>query len=384
MRAFVFTDASLKEHAGQFVWLEIDTEKSKNAAIRKRLGINALPTFFILDPADERVALRWVGGATLPQLTTLLADGRRAVATPASAQGATNADAALATADRLYGDGHYAEAADAYELAIAHAPANWPSYGRSMESLLYSLSSVDSSERVALIARDAYPRVAGTPSAPSVAASGLGETLELPADYPQRRELIAIHEARLKESLADPDVRIADDDRSSYMASLMDARKDAGDSTGARKAAEAWSTFLDGAATRAKTPDQRVVFDSHRLSAYLELGQPERAVPMLQQSQRDFPDDYNPPARLAVAYNAMKQWDDAIASTDRALKLAYGPRKLRIYSARVDAFTGKGDAAAARKTLEESIAYAEALPPGQRSESTIAALKKKLDAQATP
>ena len=155
--------------------------------------------------------------------------------------GATNADAALATADRLCGDGHYAEAADAYELAIAHAPANWPSYGRSMESLLYSLSSVDSSERVALIARDAYPRVAGTPSAPSVAASGLGETLELPADYPQRRELIAIHEARLKESLADPDVRIADDDRSSYMASLMDARKDAGDSTGARKAAEAWS-----------------------------------------------------------------------------------------------------------------------------------------------
>ena len=177
-------------------------------------------------------------------------------------------------------------------------------------------------------------------------------------------------------------IRIADDDRSSYLASLMDARKDAGDSTGARKAAEAWSTFLDGAAARAKTPDQRVVFDSHRLSAYIELGQPERAFPMLQQSQRDYPDDYNPPARLAAAYNAMKQWDDAIASTDRALKLAYGPRKLRIYSARVDAYTGKGDAAAARKTLEESIAYAEALPPGQRSESTIAALKKKLDGMA--
>jgi tetratricopeptide (TPR) repeat protein len=384
MRAFVFTDASLKEHAGQFVWLEIDTEKSKNAAIRKRLGINALPTFFILDPADERVALRWVGGATLPQLTTLLADGRRAVATPASAQEAATADAALATADRFYGDARYPEAADAYELAIARAPASWPSYGRSMESLLYSLSSVDSSERVALIARDAYPRVAGTPSAPSVAASGLDAAIELPAEYPQRRDLIALHESRLKESLADPDVRIADDDRSSYMASLMDARKDAGDSTGARKAAEAWSTFLDGAAARAKTPDQRVVFDSHRLSAYIELAQPERAIPMLQQSQRDFPDDYNPPARLAAAYNAMKQWDDAIASTDRALKLAYGPRKLRIYSARYDAYTGKGDATAARKTLEESIAYAEALPPGQRSESTIAALKKKLDAQGTP
>ena len=45
---------------------------------------------------------------------------------------------------------------------------------------------------------------------------------------------------------------------------------------------------------------------------YLELGQPERALPMLQASERDLPDDYNPPARLAVAYKAMKRWDEAI------------------------------------------------------------------------
>jgi hypothetical protein len=37
-----------------------------------------------------------------------------------------------------------------------------------------------------------------------------------------------------------------------------------------------------------------------------------------------------------------------------------------------------GDSAAARKTREDALAYAEALPEGQRSESAIASLKKEL------
>ena len=41
---------------------------------------------------------------------------------------------------------------------------------------------------------------------------------------------------------------------------------------------------------------------------------------------------------------------------------------------------GRGDAAAARTTLEKAITVAEGLPPGQKSEKQIATLKKKLDA----
>ena len=67
----------------------------------------------------------------------------------------------------------------------------------------------------------------------------------------------------------------------SYL-SLIQARKDAGDAAGATKDAEAWAAFLEAQAAAAKTPEQRAVFDSHRLSAYLELKQPERAIPMLQ------------------------------------------------------------------------------------------------------
>ena len=45
---------------------------------------------------------------------------------------------------------------------------------------------------------------------------------------------------------------------------------------------------------------------------------------------------------------------------------------------RADIYLAKGDKENARKTLEEAIDYANGLPKGQRSEHTIASLKKKL------
>ena len=140
------------------------------------------------------------------------------------------------------------------------------------------------------------------------------------------------------------------------------------------------AAFLEGEAARAKSPEARAVFDSHRLSTYLALGQPERAIPMLEASEQDLPEDYNPPARLAVAYKAMKKYDEALAASDRALARAYGPRKIGILQTRADIYAAMGDPGAARRTMEETLRYAEGLPPGQRSEKTVASLKKKLEA----
>jgi tetratricopeptide (TPR) repeat protein len=145
-------------------------------------------------------------------------------------------------------------------------------------------------------------------------------------------------------------------------------------------AAQEWSTFLDEAAAQARSPEARTTLDSHRLSAYLELGTPEKAVPMLEQSERDFPQDYNPPARLAVAYRAMERWDDALAASDRAVALAYGPRLLGYLGTRASIQVGMGDVDGARATLEDAIRQAEEMPPGQRSERTIDSLRAKLAA----
>ena len=71
MRAFVFTDKALAKHAGQFVWLSIDTEKSGNAAFAAKYPVRVWPSLFVIDPEKETIALRWAGGATVGQLEKL-------------------------------------------------------------------------------------------------------------------------------------------------------------------------------------------------------------------------------------------------------------------------------------------------------------------------
>jgi len=377
MRAFVFTEKSLTRHAGRFVWLELDTEKKQNAALKKRLGVSALPTYFVMGPADEKVALRWVGGFTVAQLDRLLDDGAAAVGGQANRSGP---GAVLARADRLYGEASDSLAVLAYREALAQAPPGWTQYSRVVEAMLFALDRTGDYAAEAELAREAYPRVKGTASGANVAGSGLGAALSLSDSVPGRAALVAAFETGVREVLADTALDIADDDRSGLYLTLLGARQDAKDEDGAKRVATEWSAFLESAAARAKTPEQRTVFDSHRLSAYRELGQLERAIPMLEAAERDLPGDYNPPARLATAYLWMKRWDEALAPSDRALAKGYGQRKLGIYSTRADILSGKGDREAARRTIEEAIAYADALPSGQRSETAIAGLRRKLEA----
>jgi hypothetical protein len=385
MRAFVFTNEALASDAGRFVWLAIDVEKAKNAAARKAYPAAALPTFFLVDPVDGSVVRRWVGGMTITQLKDFLRQGEAAVAA-AHAGGKAPAGDALARADRAYGDGDYAAAAVAYDTVFAAPPPALSApaeYARVAEAALFANSMAERNEAGLALAESALVRAGRTTTGASAAAQGLTFALALPDSAPGRAERIARFEAATRAFLADPDVALADDDRSGLLATLMEARQDAKDEAGAKQAAADWAAFLEGAATRARTPEQRAVFDSHRLSAYLELGTPEKAVPMLEESERALPGDYNPPYRLAVAYNAQKRWDDALAATARALAKAYGPRKIRIYSTRADALAGKGDLAAATATLDEAIASARAHPEGQASPATIQSLEKKRDGLAT-
>lgn len=374
MKAYVFTDTALKRHAGQFVWLSLDTEKAQNAPYKKKYGVDAVPMYFVVDPKTERVALRWVGGATVPQLQKILADGLVAVK-----GGGRGVEEILARADRSYAEGDYAQAAVAYREALGSAPPNWGRFARATESLLFALYQTKDWTGCARTARNAFPRLKNTSSAANVAASGLSCALEIPASDGSRTDLVKSLVDASRDVLAVPRKDLAADDISSVYETLASEREDAKDEGGRKKVLQERAKFLEAAAARAKTPDGRAVFDSHRLGTYLDLGEPERAIPMLQASERDLPEDYNPPARLAVAYRAMKKYDEALAASDRALPKAYGPRKLGILQTRADIYKEKGDVVSARKTIEQAIELAESLPEGQRSDRTIASLKKKLD-----
>lgn len=162
------------------------------------------------------------------------------------------------------------------------------------------------------------------------------------------------------------------------------ARTGGSSAAGKRQLAGEWIALLESAARQAPTAQARAVFDSHRLSAYLEIGEPQRALAMLEASERDFPGDYNPPARLAVAYRALKDYPRALAASDRALALAYGPRRLGILRTRAKIQDEAGDRAAARATLESTLVEARALPPGQVSERTLTAIRGELAALGAP
>ncbi|MEO6323791.1 MAG: thiol reductase thioredoxin, partial [Thermoanaerobaculia bacterium] len=303
MRSFVFTDESLRRQAGRFVWLAIDTEKAVNAPFRTKYVLEAWPTFFIVDPASETVVLKWLGGATVPQLEKILDDGRRAYqqGKAGKPKKADDLGQSLAEADRLYGAAKNAEAAKAYRELLARAPKGWPAYGRATESLLFTLQRTEQNEACTTIAKAAFPRLKKTPDAANIAASGLSCALSLAPEAANRAELITHFVAASREVLADRTTKIAADDRSSVYETLVQERDEAKDAAGMKEAAAAWATFLEGEAARARSPEAAAVYDSHRLSAYLQMATPEKAVPMLQASEKALPEDYNPPARLAVA-----------------------------------------------------------------------------------
>lgn len=388
MRANVFTDGSLARFAGQFAWLALDTEKAKNAAAKAKFPVEALPSFFVVDPATEKVVMRWVGGASVAQMAKMLdealrLEGGAKTGNAGDSGAAAAADRALARADALYGEGKNVEAAAAYEEALAIAPVGWSAWGRATESLLFALDRVGDPVRLARRAKEAWPRMRKSPSAASVAASGLGAALSLPADAPDRGEIEAFFEAACREVVTDRSLPIAGDDRSGVWLVLVEARKRAGDDEGKRREARAWAAFLEAEQEAAASADQRAVYDSHLLSAWIAAGEPLRAVPALRRAESDFPDDYNPPARIAAACEAAGRWDEGLEAVERALARVYGPRMLNVLEMKSRLLLGKGNRPGAVAVLDEAIRLADSLPPGQRSEGRIEALKARREKVAT-
>lgn len=374
MWAYVLNERSLARHARDFVFLSVDSEKPANATFRKKYVTDALPSFYVIDPVGERITVRWVGGMTIAQLHALLDDAAAGGSAPRAIV------RAMAQADSLYGLGEYAGAAKAFSEVLSQAADDWSGRPRVIESTMYALSRSGGEAAGTQLALQSLPRLGRSPSALNVAATGLACARELPATDATRATSIATLEAATRALVGDSSFAAAADDRSGAWIELLSTRQDANDSLGARSDGERWALFLESEAARATTPEQRAVYDAHRLSAYLELGEPGRAVEMLLQTQRDFPNDYNPFQRLATAYKAMARWQDALAQSDLAMsRIGYGPRKMLLFTTRADIYAGLNDRAGERRTLAEAIAFGESIPESQRPNRAIDSLRKRLE-----
>lgn len=338
MRATVLNDAALVKHAGRFVWLSIDTENGKNAAFLERYPWEAVPTFEVLDGKSERVAYRWIGAVDAPELVRRFDEAEHAFS-----QGGASAAASPASPDALV-----------LELSMA---------GKNEEC----------AQRALLLLTTLPPAAARA----NVASTGLDCALGAPEDAPWRKAAVSTLEAAVREAVAYQG--LLDDDRSGLYGTLVDARDRQNDDSGAKAEAVAWLDWLDAQARSAPSVEARAALDGYRVSAALRAGAPERALVAIQASERDLPRDYNPPARLAIVLREMGRYDEALRESDRALAMAYGPRKLTILDARATIHEKKGDKAGAKAVLESAIAYAATLPESQRPKGMIARIKKRLD-----
>jgi tetratricopeptide (TPR) repeat protein len=361
LRTIVLTDPMLAPLGPDFVWLSVDTEKDTNAEWVSRHPHAALPTLWIIDPATDRPILKWAGTVTADELRGLLSVAvADAKATDSPSMAAT---AAFIRGNRALAEGDLATAMKEHRAALAAAPKDHPQRARIVEALVTQLSLDKKYEECsALAAAEAGALPPGTSRASAVTA-GLGCALEGKRPELDRLVELAGHDASAR------DASLLPDDRSGLYEQLIEVKKEAGDAAGVRGLASEWASFLDAEAARAKTNDVRASLDPWRLSAYLALGEPERAVPVLERSEREFPEDYNPPARLGRALLEMKRLDDADKAADRAIARVYGPRAMLVYKLKADIALARGDRGAESAALEQGLARSEhsALTVGQRS-----------------
>lgn len=356
LRAFVFPDPAISKKAGDFVWAAIDTEKPANAGFVSAHPMEAWPTLWVIDPSTETAVLRWNGSATATELASLLDDAKLAMSRGDSGG---QASAAYLRGNQETAAGKTNDAIVSYRLALAAAPHEWPKRARVVEALSSRLKANKDYEGCLALAALELPRMAPGTNAKSVAQDAIECLMSVPAGAGRAHEAEVL--AAAERIAKDPRRSMLADDRSDLYGAIVEGLTFLKRSDDAKRLARDWVALLEREAANATSPAARVVFDSHRYDAYRALGEPERAVPMLTQSERDLPNDYNPPARLAGAYFAMDRYDDALAAIDRALARAYGPRKLRFYALKADILAKNGDKAAERATVDQALDHARGL-----------------------
>jgi tetratricopeptide (TPR) repeat protein len=373
MKNFVFTDPALRPLAERVVFAAIDTDRPDAAGFLERHAVKAWPTFFVIDPATDQVVGYWAGSGSLREMRGFIEESVALVR-----GGATDPAArAFAEARAAHAAGKLAEATAAYARTIVAAPPAWPGRSPALLGWMEALVSAQSWEGCVQLGRAQIHSVQGS-SAPSDFASYLLTCAgKLPAG-PEQTAARTAAVARLRDFTAHPPPDAAVDDRQDALDQLASGLEDLGDAAGARRAQEERLSLLEQAAKTAPSPEIAHTFDYARAGTYVALGRVDDAVRMLQQRERELPDGYEPPARLAGVLYKAGRLAEAKAAVERAIARSYGPRRLRYVQLQGDILARLGDAAGALAARREEVKGWEALPAGQANPERLAEARRRL------
>ena len=379
MKSTVFADGSMAKEASRFVFVALDTDRETNAAAVAKYPLSAWPTFYVVAP-DESVLARYVGAASLAQFQAFLDDGAKAVA------GVDGAAKHLLAAERAIAAKDLATAETELVAAIAAAPAGWVRKPDALTTLIHTKRKRGDVPGCVDVAEKHLEDTGATASATDF----LGIGLDCAGELPDKSRTAAFREraiARLQQLLADPAAQLSADDRSDAMVYLRDVLDAVGRKPEAINLAEQQRIFLEQAIAKATSPLAAMTFNYQLAGAYIYLGRPLEAVPALEKSAAALPHEYDPAARLGWVYLEANKLPEAATWTDKAIKLAYGPRKAGLIARRADIAAKQGDLALEKKLRGDVVALWESLPPGHANPDALAKAKAalaKLDAPPAP
>jgi tetratricopeptide (TPR) repeat protein len=390
MRAYVLEDPALDDQGldrHSFVWLSFDVERPENAAVAARYPANVLPTFFVVDPANESVHGRWEGAASVDQMREFLRDSRRSIELSHAGSLAPDDPLALLLAGhRAAMNGDHAIAARFFDAALEKAPPTWP---RRSDALLALVASLERSEKFEACVELGLSTLEGNAlGRSSTLADFAGNVLDCADRVPPGSDSAAaarrLVSAKLHEVALDPLAPMSPDDRGDALRMVWAAEEALGSPDRAREAARERLIVLEAGVRGAPNPAVASTYDGARMETLVYLGRAQEAVAFLTQRERELPNDYNPPHRLAVAYQALGDGANALAAIDRAIAKAWGARKARLYDKRVDILLAQGSKDAAKATLKASLAHLRSLPAGQRKPALEAAAETRLKSLGAP
>lgn len=339
MKNFVLEEKPLEAVAGQHVWLSLDYDQEKNAEFFPDLPGVVLPhLLWWWNPKAKQVVARWVGSGTAEEMAGFFKGAKR------------ESEDALSRGGRALARGDHLAARGNLETALAKKPLDRGEETKLLGGLIEALWKLDPK---ACVERGLTPSSAARTPRARLGRRRAGDRLRAERARGEEEEGGAAQDPRSPRE----DNQLARDGRPGDRQSVGDllyvgrcarwARRGRPRRCRHREAAGG----ARGRGDQDLDPKDRATFDAHRVECYLRLKRYEVPEKMLLASEKDFPKDFNPPARLALIYRAKKDYAAAEKAVDRALALGYGPRKMRLHSTKIDILIDAGKLAEAKKAI---------------------------------
>jgi hypothetical protein len=369
MKHFVLQDPALKPFAQRFVWVAIDIENPTNAELLKRLPVRTWPTFFILSPQDQAVQSVHYGAASVQQFRDFLIKGEANVRQRRTPGGRGRTEEVLAlikNGERAALAQNYSEAEAAYSQALARLGSDGERLTSVALALISTRSAAQRWEECVNLGLSHGPQTVNNTTAVDFLAVANECASHLPTPHGKKKHLLDLSLTRLTAVLQESKGALSVDDRSEALRLLREVHLAQGNSEAAMTLAQEQRALLDRAAAQASSDAMASTFSWPRAEVYVYLGQGRALIPALGALERALSDQYDPPYRVAWTYHQIGEQPKALAAAERALHLAYGPRKARIYGLIAQIHRARKDEPAEILALEAMVKIYAALPDGQK------------------